>query len=356
MDASAVLVYNRNKAGFIRQLDYYCAEANIEDGGVYLLTHDTLGGISMRTLMTFPLTTISDGENSAPKWYESINAWAEKFWADFSEAADAFLERGERLAVNADETMDENPFLGVLCWADALSFGMVSGLYENWQRNYQVWSENPNAYNFVNLYTHGLVEMVGGALLSEEPLSFQHVMDIIGTVTLLFCAAKVIQGKSRGLVGTAVGAIDETLDDIARQNGKILEVVSADDLNAAYLKVNPTHEAPFTPGTKVYRVTYSGGTRFVRVFSDKERMARGWIMNADDIAGLTAAEIQDKFSIPGNSLPTHMCEVTVPKGTELEISSANGILGHSGGGVQYRFINKYEKAWFVNIKSLDTWR
>ena len=75
-------------------------------------------------------------------------------------------------------------------------------------------------------------------------------------------------------------------------------------------------------------------------------------MNADDIAGLTAAEIQDKFSIPGNSPPTHICEVTVPNGTELEISSANGILGHSGGGVQYRIRGELHDSMFDNVREI----
>ena len=113
---------------------------------------------------------------------------------------------------HADEAMNKNPLLGTLLRADALSFGIVSGLYENWQRNYTIWSENPSAYYFVSLYTHGLVEMVDGTLFSEEPLSFQHVMDLIGTATLLYSAAKVVQGaKSRALTVTAAGTIDDTL-------------------------------------------------------------------------------------------------------------------------------------------------
>ncbi|MEG1165175.1 MAG: hypothetical protein RSD68_02100, partial [Oscillospiraceae bacterium] len=107
MDSAALAVYNRNRDGFIRQLDCYCNSENLDDGGVYLLAHDTLGGISMRTLTEFPPATITDSENSAPKWYEGIKAWAEKFWADLSATADAFFGRGEQLVANASETMDE---------------------------------------------------------------------------------------------------------------------------------------------------------------------------------------------------------------------------------------------------------
>lgn len=44
MDAEAEYVYNLNRDGSICQLDRYCSEALLEDGGVYLLSRDTLGG------------------------------------------------------------------------------------------------------------------------------------------------------------------------------------------------------------------------------------------------------------------------------------------------------------------------
>lgn len=44
MDAKAEYVYNLNRDGSICQLDRYCSEALLEDGGVYLLSRDTLGG------------------------------------------------------------------------------------------------------------------------------------------------------------------------------------------------------------------------------------------------------------------------------------------------------------------------
>ena len=146
MDAAAEYVYNLNRDGFIRQLDLYCSEASLDDGGVYLLSHDTLGGISahaLNALVLFSLPAITDSENRKPKWYEGIKAWAKKLREDFSATVDAFFDRGQRLLVNADETMDSNPLLGMAYWADALSFGIVSGLYENWQRNYAIWSEDP---------------------------------------------------------------------------------------------------------------------------------------------------------------------------------------------------------------------
>ena len=355
MDASTEYVYNLNRDGFIRQLGRYCSEANLNDGGVYLLFHDTLGGISahaLNALVLFSLPAITDGKNSQPKWYEGIKAWAKKFWEDFSASADAFFERGQRLFVNADETMDSNPLLGMAYWADALSFGIVSGLYENWQRNYALWSEDRTAYNLVNLYTHGLVEMLDGALFPDEPLSFQHVMDIIGTSTLLYGAAKVIQrSESSSLAGAAAGTIDDTLEAIARRNGKIIETSSADDLNSYFVKTGG--EAPYLSGTSVYTAELSENTSFVRVYGGKSGSVGAWIMKADDIAGLTAEEIRDKFSLPQSNTLTEVCDVLVPQGTKLQISYAGPAFGGTGGGVQFKILGELDDSMFVNARPVQ---
>ena len=76
-----------------------------------------------------------------------------------------------------------------------------------------------------------------------------------------------------------------------------------------------------------------------------------WVMNADDIAGLTAEQIKEKFSLPQR--PEYICDVAVPHGAALEVSSANGILGGSGGGIQYKFISAYKEDWFTNGRRLS---
>lgn len=355
MDAAAEYVYNRNRNSFIRQLDRYCSEANLDDGGVYLLSHDALGGISAHTLnalLLSALPAITGDENSQPKWFDGIKAWAKKFWEDFSASVDAFFERGERLFANADETMDDNPLLGMVYWTDALSFGIVSGLYENWQHNYEIYSENPSVYNLANLYTHGLVEMVSGALFSDEPLSFQHVMDIIGTATLLYSAAKVVQRSgSSSLAEAAVGTVDDNLEDIARRNGEIIGTSSADDLNSYFVKTGG--EAPYLSGTSVYTAELSKNTSFVRVYGGKSGSVGAWIMKADDIAGLTAEEIRDKFSLSQSNTLTEVCDVLVPQGTKLQISYAGPAFGGKGGGVQFKILGELDDSMFVNARPVQ---
>lgn len=353
IDAATEYVYNLDRESFIHQLDRFCDEGNLSDGGVYICPRDALGEISaraLRVLMPMEYPAITDRENSAPRWYESIRDWAVKFWADFSGTVDAFFERSERLFVNADEMMDKNPLLGLLHWADALSFGIVSGIYENFQRNYEIYISDPNAYSLLNLYTHGLVEMVTGAVFPEEFLSFEHLMDAVGAASLLYGAASLLE-REGGLDGAARAAlaVPDTLDDLARRNGKITEVLSADKLNEARKKRG--YEPPYKPGSKVFRVKFDGNTKFVRVFDGVNSKPSGkWFMNADDVEGLTAMQIGDKFSLP--QLPTGICDVVIPSGTTIEISIAGGVMGGSGGKVQYRFVSKYDENWFINGRLL----
>jgi hypothetical protein len=45
-------------------------------------------------------------------------------------------------------------------------------------------------------------------------------------------------------------------------------------------------------------------------------------MKADDIAGLTPAQIASRFSLP--AVPKQIGEVNIPAGTKLQASVANG--------------------------------
>ena len=356
IDAAAEYVYNADKGTFRLLLDRIVDEAKLSEGGVYILSHDFLSGMSGQKLRALALNaypTITDGENSGAKWYDGIVEWAKRFVGDLSEFLDAFFERGEQLAVNADEMMGENPLLGLLSWADALTLGIVSGLYENFQRNYEIYREAPDVYNFLNLYSHGLVEMITGAFFPEEFMSFRHVLDLTGTASALYAVARAVQSRGAGGLDNAgreaAGAVEDSLDDIARQNGKVTQVLSADELNAAQVKVG--YEPSYTPGTKVYRLIYDGDNNFVRVYGGNSLKSGRWFMSADDIAGLSAEQIRDKFSLP--QTPTHICDVNIPQGVKIEISVAGRALEGSGGGIQYRFIENYNKLWFTNSRKIN---
>ena len=71
---------------------------------------------------------------------------------------------------------------------------------------------------------------------------------------------------------------------------------------------------------------------------------------ADDVAGLTAQQIMDKFSLPEK--PLYICDVELPAGTVVQVSGAGGILGGAGGGVQY-CTPVYSNLWFTNERTLS---
>ena len=70
---------------------------------------------------------------------------------------------------------------------------------------------------------------------------------------------------------------------------------------------------------------------------------------ADDVAGLTAQQIMDKFSLPEK--PLYICDVELPAGTVVQVSGAGGILGGAGGGVQIR-VERFNIKWFKNEQIL----
>jgi hypothetical protein len=59
-------------------------------------------------------------------------------------------------------------------------------------------------------------------------------------------------------------------------------------------------------------------------------------MYADDIAGLTPQQIQNKFALPYT--PTHMVDVAIPQGTQIRYGYANSLYGNEGGGLQFDFM------------------
>ena len=183
-------------------------------------------------------------------------------------------------------------------------------------------------------------------------MSFRHVLDLTGTAAALYAVARAVQSRGAGEIEgagrEAAGAVGDSLDDIARRNGKVTQVLSADDLNA--IRLEKGYDPSYTPGTKVYRLIYDGDNNFVRVYGGKSLKSGNWFMSANDIAGLSAEQIREKFSLP--QTPTHICDVNIPQGVKIEISVAGKALEGSGGGVQYRFIESYEDIWFANSKKL----
>ena len=145
-------------------------------------------------------------------------------------------------------------------------------------------------------------------------------------------------------------SLDDMMADIARGLGDVEDILSADDVNLKYLKQYPTYEPPHIPGTSIYQVRLTRPAQFVRLFGGGAEQSGRWTMNLDDIIGLTAQEIQSKFSVP--QVPRQIWDENVPADVVLQRSGANGILTGNGGGIQYCFIGEPSKDWFTNPRML----
>lgn len=147
---------------------------------------------------------------------------------------------------------------------------------------------------------------------------------------------------------------------------KVTGVSDANAINAQ--AIADGFQAPFIPGTQVVDIMTGQSSGFVRVYVEPPGASLrvgSWVMRAEDIAGLTPAQIASKFSLP--QVPTMVTDVTVPAGTKLQVSSANGISPNGakglltgdnagGGGVQFQIrIPKDEPVpanWFSNARPL----
>jgi hypothetical protein len=78
--------------------------------------------------------------------------------------------------------------------------------------------------------------------------------------------------------------------------------------------------------------------------------AGGWVMKAEDIAGLTPQQIQNKFALP--TTPTHVTDVVLDAGTQLRTGTANSLFGFEGGGTQFDLMGQ-RTGQFINGRPLQ---
>ncbi|GAA4340146.1 hypothetical protein GCM10023165_19910 [Variovorax defluvii] len=127
------------------------------------------------------------------------------------------------------------------------------------------------------------------------------------------------------------------------------------------------YEPPYIPGTSIIQGTTTEPTSFSRVYVDqigRSNQVGAWLLRSEDIAGLSAEQIASKFGLP--QVPTMITDATIPAGTPLNISAANGISpwanrgiytggNGGGGGVQYELDlprRDIDPGWFTNERPL----
>ena len=75
------------------------------------------------------------------------------------------------------------------------------------------------------------------------------------------------------------------------------------------------------------------------------------MMRADEIEGLTPAQIRDKFALPDT--PSFVSDVYVPSGTKIRVgkTAAEEAWG-SGGAYQYELLQRLPESAFRNTRQL----
>jgi uncharacterized protein YukE len=133
---------------------------------------------------------------------------------------------------------------------------------------------------------------------------------------------------------------------------KVVDSYPAERANAWWTDTAGYGNSPYKPGTVVSEIVLEQDTRFVRVYDgDTSRMAGGWMMIEEDIAGLSAAEIRDLYSLPNT--PLYLCDVEIPAGATLRTGITNEVPGWgSGGGVQFDLMGQ-RVGEFTNERTLD---
>ena len=125
--------------------------------------------------------------------------------------------------------------------------------------------------------------------------------------------------------------------------------VSAKAVNKTF--TDSGKNAPYNEAYDVVEGTIKeGGGSLVRVHGEGNKAGK-WMMDASEIKGLSAKQIQDKFALP--ELPTQISDVSLPTGTKIRVGVAGKVEGWgNGGGVQVEVLERLSEDIFTNTRKL----
>lgn len=389
LDMAMTVQYNQYTQQFV---EYVTNRLNGYSGLFQLSGNSTLVEITLskdecaQIYHLVDASTSYDDSISLSSSIEQFVQWAMEFGGDAADVVDAFIQQSQLQLDNAADMLAVNPLFAIVLFADAMTGTVASSTFTMIYSLITEWWEQPSIYNTVNMVTIGWLETTERALNPEQQWSFQHFTDMLASVTFLFGAIfmapkalsklddivsqhlddvargsvdDVVVGMADDVVRPIVGddllnmtaqEVDDILWSVADEYGDIISTESANVKNTSILNRNPTYEPSYMPDTTTYQITLNQDTKFVRVYGGSSGQISGWIVRADDIAGLTPDQIKSKLSLP--KTPEYICDVLVPAGTRLEVSGANGILGGLGGGVQFTIQEFLDELWFTNSKVL----
>ena len=134
--------------------------------------------------------------------------------------------------------------------------------------------------------------------------------------------------------GTKVDDVVERLSQSTlADNINVVKTVQADEVNTWWKTEMGYDNPPYKPGTSVDIISLKRETTFVRVYDGEvSGQFGGWLMNLDDIKGLTPEEIRDVYALP--AIPKYMTDVTLESGTTLRTGIVNPLEGWGKGGAR----------------------
>lgn len=94
------------------------------------------------------------------------------------------------------------------------------------------------------------------------------------------------------------------------------------------------YDPPYKNNSKVFILKTQKKENFVRLYDgEKTKLSGRWIMRENDIRGMSAKQIKNKFALP--TTPKYIAKVTVPANTQIRFGVVGKNYRHSGGGKQY---------------------
>lgn len=187
LDKSSEIIYYWSNGALTATLT---EQLRNQTGGIYQFNQSILTtgieNLSLDYVQNTRIQPIVDTEASN-SWWESLQNWAITFSADVVNTWDIFW------TAQAERT--ENMTNDIMSFLDWLTVGIVSGAFEVSGQRAQDMTTSPSIYTIANWITLGVPDMLAGTFSPESPLSFEHWMNSLGTVSLLYGAYSLQQRR-----------------------------------------------------------------------------------------------------------------------------------------------------------------
>lgn len=163
--------------------------------------------------------------------------------------------------------------------------------------------------------------------------------------------------KDRSLIENGVRDAERLYNKVGHLIGSTIKrnrisgIHTSELINQRYFeKYTRLGSPPFQIGSHVIEVTtLKESTNFVRIHSNDSKKVSGWVVKKSSVEGLTASQIQQKYSIIRPI--SHVSDVVMPKGQKFLRGNINGFSGPSG-AIQY-FIVDVKEEWFKTLRRLE---